>query len=91
MRHVIEYGPEEYIEIDYEPGRGGNISSAGLKFDEPGAVSEGTAEALAAYNGAIDGLEHLILAQACAGIDVTSDAYRHAVFTALDAINNQYG
>jgi hypothetical protein len=91
MRHVIEIGPDEEIELDYEPGRGGSISSTGIMFDEPGAVLEGTPEALAAYNGAIDGLEHLILAQACVGIDVTSDAYKSAVLTAFHAINDQYG
>ena len=40
------------------------------------------------YNAAIDGIESLILAQACAGIDVQSDAYLEALDTAIDAISN---
>ena len=35
-----------------------------------------------------DAIESLILAHACAGIDVTSPAYLEGVNTALDAISN---
>lgn len=37
---------------------------------------------------AIDGLESLILAHACAGIDIAADAYKGGIQTALDAIGN---
>ena len=40
------------------------------------------------FNAAIDGLESLILAHACAGIDVTSPAYIEGVETAVEAISN---
>ena len=40
------------------------------------------------YNAAIDGLESLILAHACAGIDVRSPAYLEGVETAIDAVAN---
>ena len=40
------------------------------------------------YNAAIDGLESLILAHACAGIDVRSPAYVEGVETAVDAVAN---
>ena len=40
------------------------------------------------HNGAMDGLESLILAHACAGIDVAADEYQDAIQTALDAIGN---
>jgi hypothetical protein len=40
------------------------------------------------YNAAIDGLEALILAHACAGVDVETPAYIEGVETAVDAIAN---
>jgi hypothetical protein len=43
------------------------------------------------YNAAIDGLESLILAHACAGVDVESPAYVEGIETAVDAIANEYG
>lgn len=42
------------------------------------------------YNAAINGLESLVLAQACAGIDVETPEYMEALTTALDAIENSY-
>lgn len=41
-------------------------------------------EALAA----IDGIESLILAHACAGIDITTPAYLEGIETAVEAIDN---
>jgi len=38
------------------------------------------------FNAAIDGLEALILAHACAGVDVESPAYVEGVETAVEAI-----
>lgn len=46
---------------------------------------------LASYNAAIDGLERLVLAQACLGINVQTPAYLEALETAIDAIGNEYG
>ena len=40
------------------------------------------------YNAAIDGLESLILAHACAGINVGSPAYVEGIETAVDAISH---
>jgi hypothetical protein len=40
------------------------------------------------YNAAIDGLEALILAHACAGVDVKSPAYIEGIETAVEAIAN---
>ena len=42
------------------------------------------------YNAAIDGLEALVLAHACAGKDVGSAKYQEGVESALDAIANHY-
>lgn len=40
------------------------------------------------FNAAIDGLEALILAHACAGVDIASPAYVEGIETAVDAIGN---
>jgi hypothetical protein len=40
------------------------------------------------YNAAIDGIEALILAHACAGVDVESPAYIEGIETTVDAIAN---
>jgi hypothetical protein len=40
------------------------------------------------FNAAIDGLESLILAHACAGVDVESPAYVEGIETAVEAIAN---
>ena len=42
------------------------------------------------YNAAVDGLESLILAHACAGVDVESPAYVEGIETAVDAIANHF-
>ncbi len=41
-----------------------------------------------AYEGAFDGIQSLILAHHCAGIDVTTDAYKEGLRTAFEAIAN---
>jgi hypothetical protein len=41
------------------------------------------------YEGAIDGLESLILCHACKGIDVLSKKYTEGVQTAINALENQ--
>ena len=42
------------------------------------------------YAAAIDGLESLILAHACAGIDISSSAYVEGIETAVEAIVNNF-
>jgi hypothetical protein len=42
------------------------------------------------FNAAIDGLESLILAHACAGVNVRSPAYLEGIETAVDAITNHF-
>jgi len=42
------------------------------------------------YNAAVDGLESLILAQACAGVDVKSPAYLEGIETAVETIANHF-
>ncbi len=40
------------------------------------------------YNAAIDGIESMILGHACAGIDITTEAYKEGIKTAVDACAN---
>jgi len=42
------------------------------------------------FNAAIDGLESLILAHACAGVEVEAPAYIEGVETAVEAIANHF-
>lgn len=43
------------------------------------------------YRAACDGLTSMILACACAGIDVESPAFLEAIETTVDAINRNHG
>ncbi len=73
------------IHLDHAPTAGdpgcGKLTS-NLKAADATATS---------FNNAIDGLEALILAHACAGIDVVSPAYIEGIETAVEAIGQHYG
>ena len=69
------------IRLDRKPSAekpGGGTITSDLKQDTTGEDAE--------YLAAIDGLESLILAHACAGIDVTTPAYIEGIETAVAAI-----
>lgn len=78
---VLAFG-SDHIDIDLD-GKNGSITST-LHDNE--AVDD--LVEVEHYNAAIDGIESLILAHACAGIDVESEAYKEGIKTALDAISN---
>jgi len=62
-----------------------------LHCDESQAGNEETEEDMwerADYNKRMDAIESLILAQACAGIDIESSAYLEALKTGIEAISN---
>jgi hypothetical protein len=64
-------------------GKSGAVESAlheGYEFDD--------LQSRAAYELAVDSLESLILAHACAGIDIASPAYVEGVETAVEALLN---
>ena len=42
------------------------------------------------YSAAINGMESLLLALACSGVDVTTPKVKEAIETTVDAISNQY-
>lgn len=43
------------------------------------------------FNAAIDGMERMILACACAGIDIQTPKFGYIIETVVDAIGNEYG
>jgi len=64
---------------------GGNIIAGTLKEDyESGDVALDRA-----FDDMMDALESILLAHACAGIDVTSPVYLEGLETAIDACANQ--
>ena len=69
-------------------GRGGGTSSSTLHITE--ADEDFGAEYQPSYNSAIDGLESLVLAHACAGIDVEDRRYVAGIAAALEAISNHH-
>ena len=103
MRHVIEsLSHRIVVEVD---GMGGGTIESNLKepcthcgsltcrYDCDGSKGADPEheddDNRAVYNAAIDGLESLILAQACAGIQM-DDNYDAAVGTAIDSITHHY-
>jgi hypothetical protein len=95
---IIELSPRSSISVDLVPGvpdsgLGGSISSVGLHEDDIDEIDEDELTedervSLLAYEAGLNGLESMILACACAGVDITSDAFLEAIVTALDAIGN---
>lgn len=67
-----------------EPGRGSITSN--LKVSGETAVDP--LDPL--YNAAIDGIESLILAHACAGVHVESPEYVEGIETAVEAVVNHF-
>jgi hypothetical protein len=80
--HLPCYGITVHLDRECSAGSParGTITS---QLREPG---RGTL--VRAFNAAIDGLEALILAHACAGVDITSPAYIESIEAAVDAIGN---
>jgi hypothetical protein len=79
--------------IDVTIGDGGcaSITSEGLHVTESDVNSmEGMPdlELYDGYNAAMDGLESLILGLASAGIDVSTEAFKTGIQSAVEAINN---
>jgi hypothetical protein len=63
-------------------GNGGTISDDIHEEDED--------EDAEMYNCAIDGITSMILAHACAGVDIMSPSYLEGIETAVEAVSNQF-
>ena len=72
------------IRITLHPNGGGTISSDLAPRYNGGRLSAEDANLVSA----VDGLESLILAHACAGVNVEDFAYIEGIETAVDAIEN---
>lgn len=71
-------------------GDGGGSISSDL-HEDPDEKSDYDGQCkVDAYNTAIDGLESLILACACSGIDIESSAFLEAIESAVQGIANNY-
>jgi hypothetical protein len=71
-------------------GDGGGAISSDLKEEYTEDDYEFGCNNKMSYNGAVDGLESIILAHACAGIDIQSPAYIEGIETAVQAISNAF-
>ncbi len=69
-------------------GRGGGNSSSTLHITE--AEAGFGAEHRASYNSAIDGVEAVLLAHVCAGVNVTHRDYVRGLASALEVIANHH-
>ena len=85
----LHFVPSYDIAITLDGNNWGTITSvkSGIKPDFTTSSLKGDDEV---YNAAIDGLESIILAHACAGINVSDPAYLEGIETAVDAITNCY-
>lgn len=70
-------------------GWGGSISSQLKESDADCSTPDDLRLALE-FNAAMDGIESMILAHACAGIDVCSPAYVEGVETAVQSAGEQF-
>lgn len=69
-----------------------------LEMDEEGRIDNGsissdlheTGKGAKTFNAAMDGIESMILAHACAGIDIESPAYIEGIDTAVNACGENF-
>jgi hypothetical protein len=86
MKTVIEIDDDSRIIVDYDVGGVGVVECHGLTdytdIDSPEDLL---------WNGAMDGISALVLAHACAGIDITTRDYKQAVIESIEHVyNNLY-
>jgi len=77
------------VEFDVGSSGGGQITSD-LKdtCQHDGSYCDGTC--VSNYNAAIDAIESIVLAHACAGVDIQSASYVQGIDSALTEIENQF-
>jgi hypothetical protein len=84
-RTVINLSDVQGITVRVYDDGTGVITSHGIKTTgDPDSTEEQV------FNASIDGMESLILSLACAGIDISTEAFKNAVISALDAITNNH-
>lgn len=71
------------IEVHLDNHGGGCITSTDLKTEHNDEEDE-------LYNAAMDGIESMILAHSCAGVDITTKEYLEGITTSVEACANNY-
>ncbi len=85
MRRIEIRVDEDCITLELDGQGGGSVQSTlHITEADPGFEADYRQD----YNSAIDGLESLVLAHACAGIDVQDGRYVAGICAALEAICN---
>jgi beta-lactamase superfamily II metal-dependent hydrolase len=82
-RTVIHLSNNQSITVRVDDDGTGVITSTGLKTT---GDADSTEEQI--MNAAIDGMEALILSLACAGVDISTEAFKTAIISANDALVN---
>jgi hypothetical protein len=86
IEYTLDLGGQQIVVRTNGKG-GGTIESKNLH--ENCESAEDAAEAVANFNGMIDGIESLLLACACEGVSIDDPKFLRAVRTALDACGNE--
>lgn len=81
------YGIRLVLTKDGSYYRGGSIDSLLLAYDDGKKLQVANDE----FDGAMHGIEALILAHACAGVNIESPEYIEGITTAVTAISNHFG
>ncbi|HEV2247261.1 MAG TPA: hypothetical protein VGW37_11470 [Terriglobia bacterium] len=87
MKSIEIHLPADSISLRLDGKGGGSVKST-LHITE--AEAGFGAEHRANYNSAIDGVEAVVLAHACAGVNVTHPDYVRGLVSGLEAISNHY-
>lgn len=82
MYELTDFG----VSVLVEDGGGQLIGT--LQEEHPENETMDECAEIDAYNRMMDGIESMILAHACEGIDITSEAYFNGLKTAIDACAN---
>lgn len=88
MRTIIEITPESRVVVDYEPGGSGRVECEGLHEEAVPSETLEDARDRSRWNHIVDGITALILAHACAGVDIEAEAYKQGVVTAFEQADN---
>lgn len=88
-RVVCAHQGETLLELALDGQGGGAIAVSTLTCIDPDREGE-EADNYKDYETAVDGIEALVLALACEGIDVSTPAFGRALFTAVETCGNKF-
>ncbi len=88
MNYKIKIPSTLGLSIDVITDEGGGSITSNLHENEDEALDAADLESMKKWNAYIDAIESIVLAHACAGIDVTSKKYRDGIDTAYQAFGD---